>query len=100
LESCHEERCPSRRDPRRADDSANEARHTLGGIEYVLPADWQPLDQSEHQTQIIVWSPAHENKRGESVAFMRTREMPALVKSDFARVATFLGEAQHDCPML
>jgi hypothetical protein len=71
----------------------------LDGLEYAVPAGWKSNNQSEHQTKIIVWTPSGgDNTRHESIALMRTRELPALVKSDVANIQRFLTDAQRSLP--
>jgi hypothetical protein len=74
-------------------------RHELGTLKYAVPAEWTSRDQSEHQTKIVVWTPSPAaNARKESIALMRTRELPALTKSSFAYVQHCLSEAQRGLP--
>ncbi len=70
--------------------------HKLGDVEYGIPEHWQSIDQSEHQTKIIVWRPT-DNPNKESIALMRTRAMPALVNSE-KHLLKFLADAQTRLP--
>jgi hypothetical protein len=65
----------------------------IGGLQYAVPAGWKSQDQSEHQNKIIVWRPS-DNPRKESIALIRSKELPALVKGDFGHIEQFLAEAQ------
>ena len=73
-------------------------RHELGTLEYAIPDGWTSRDQSEHQTQIVVWAPSKDNDLKESIALLRTREMPAVTKSDSGRVQQWLSQAQRGLP--
>ncbi len=69
----------------------------LGDLEYAIPAGWTSKDLSEHQTKIIVWAPS-DNPRKETVALMRTRDLPTAVKSDFAHLQQFLLDTEKSLP--
>ena len=71
-------------------------RHKLGDLEYGVPEQWQSIDQSEHQTKIIVWRPA-DNSSKESIAVMRTRALPAIASSE-DHLSQFLADAQTRLP--
>lgn len=66
-------------------------------LELVLPTGWTSKDLSEHQTKIVVFTP-EDNTRRESIALVRTHDLPTAARQDFARLRKYLADAQTNMP--